>query len=181
MKAIPLAIPDVMLIEPEVFGDARGFFLESFNRRKFEQVLGRPVDFVQHNQSGSVKNVLRGLHYQIRQVQAKLVRVQSGTIFDLAVDLRRASPTFGQHVSALLSADSRKALWIPEGFAHGFAVLSDFAEVAYLTTDYWAAEHERCIIWNDPALGIDWPLKAAPILSDKDGRGLPLALAEVFA
>jgi dTDP-4-dehydrorhamnose 3,5-epimerase len=180
MKAIPLAIPEVMLIEPEVFGDARGFFLESFNRRKFEQALGRQVDFVQHNQSGSVSNVLRGMHYQIRQPQGKLVRAQSGAIFDVAVDLRRSSPTFGKHVSATLSAENRKALWIPEGFAHGFAVLSDFADVAYLATDYWAPEYERCIIWNDPAMKIDWPLKGAPILSDKDARGFALASAEIF-
>jgi len=180
MKATPLAIPEVMLIEPQVFGDARGFFFESFNQRQFDQAVGRQVNFVQHNQSGSAGNVLRGLHYQIRQPQGKLVRALSGAIFDVAVDVRRSSSTFGKYVSALLSAENRKALWIPEGFAHGFAVVSDFAEVAYLATDYWAPEHERCIIWNDTAIGIEWPLKAAPVLSEKDGRGLVLDAAEIF-
>lgn len=181
MKATPLAIPDVILFEPKVFGDERGFFFESFNQRQFEEAVGRPVQFVQDNHSRSVKNVLRGLHYQIRQPQGKLVRVVAGEVFDVAVDLRQCSPTFGQWVGARLSAENKHQLWVPEGFGHGFVVLSEASEFLYKTTDYYAPEHERCIAWNDPVLGIDWPIKGEPSLSAKDSRGLLLHQAEVFA
>lgn len=182
MRATPLDIPDVMLIEPVVFGDERGFFFESFNRRAFAAAVGREVDFVQDNHSRSVRGVLRGLHYQIRQPQAKLVRVLAGEVFDVAVDLRRASPTFGRWVGSVLSASNRRQLWIPEGFAHGFLVLSEAAEFFYKTTDYWAPEHERCIAWNDARIGVDWPLDGAvPALSAKDRSGTPFERAEVFA
>lgn len=181
MKATPLAIPDVILFEPKVFGDERGFFFESFNQRQFEEAVGRPVQFVQDNHSRSVKNVLRGLHYQIKQPQGKLVRVVAGEVFDVAVDLRKSSPAFGQWVGARLSAENKHQLWVPEGFAHGFVVLSEAAEFLYKTTDYYAPEHERCIAWNDPSLDIDWPVKEAPALSSKDSHGLLLNQAEVFA
>lgn len=181
MKATHLTIPDVILFEPKVFGDDRGFFFESFNRRQFEAAVGRTVEFVQENHSRSVKNVLRGLHYQIQQPQGKLVRVVVGEVFDVAVDLRKSSPTFGQWVGAHLSAENKHQLWVPEGFAHGFVVLSEQAEFLYHTTDYYAPEHERCVIWNDPALAIDWPLNGQPVLSTKDQQGLLLAQAEVFA
>ena len=181
MIAIPTAIPDLLIIEPKVFGDERGFFFESFNRRKFAELTGRDIDFVQDNHSRSARNVLRGLHYQIQHPQAKLVRVVQGAVLDVAVDIRRSSPTFGQHVAVELSADNKRMLWIPEGFAHGFAVLSDTAECLYKTTDYWYPEHERCIRWNDPALAIDWQLQAAPALSGKDAQGKALAEAELFA
>lgn len=181
MKATPLAIPDVILFEPKVFGDDRGFFFESFNQRQFEEAVGRPVQFVQDNHSRSVKNVLRGLHYQIQNPQGKLVRVAAGEVFDVAVDLRRNSPTFGQWVGVRLSAENKHQLWVPEGFGHGFVVLSETAEFLYKTTDYYAPEHERCIAWNDPALGIDWPINGRPSLSAKDSRGLLLSQAEVFA
>lgn len=181
MKATPQSIPDVCLIEPRVFGDDRGFFFESFNRRKFAELTGRDADFVQDNHSRSVKGVLRGLHYQIQHAQGKLVRVISGRVLDVAVDIRKSSPTFGQHVAVELSADNKRMLWIPEGFAHGFIVLSDAAEFLYKTTDYWFPEHERCIRWNDPALAIDWKLSAEPILSAKDAQGNPLGEAELFA
>jgi len=181
MKATRLAIPDVLLIEPKVFGDDRGFFFESFNAARFAEAVGRRVDFVQDNHSRSARGVLRGLHYQIRQPQGKLVRVAAGEVFDVAVDIRKGSPTFGRWVGALLSADNKRQMWIPEGFAHGFVVISESAEFLYKTTDYWAPEHERCIAWNDPALGIEWPLDGAPVLSEKDRRGALLADAEVFA
>jgi len=180
MKATPLAIPDVIVFEPKVFGDDRGFFFESFNQARFEAAVGRTVNFVQDNHSRSARHVLRGLHYQIRQAQGKLVRVTSGEVFDVAVDLRRSSPTFGKWVGATLSADNKKQLWVPEGFGHGFVVLSESADFLYKTTDYYAPEHERCIIWNDTSLAIDWPLQTAPVLSGKDQQGLPFARAEVF-
>jgi dTDP-4-dehydrorhamnose 3,5-epimerase len=180
MKATPLAIPDVLLIEPAVFGDSRGFFFESFNQAKFEAAVGRPVTFVQDNHSRSAHRVLRGLHYQIRQPQGKLVRVVHGEVFDVAVDLRRSSPTFGKWVGALLSAENKKQLWVPDGFAHGFVVLSDSADFLYKTTNYYAPAHERCIIWNDPEIGIDWAIEGAPSLSTKDAQGLSLNDADVF-
>lgn len=180
MKATLTAIPDLLIIEPKVFGDDRGFFFESYNRRKFAELTGRDVDFVQDNHSRSAKNVLRGLHYQIQHPQAKLVRVVQGAVLDVVVDIRRSSPTFGQHVALELSAENKLMLWIPEGFAHGFAVLSDTAEFLYKTTDYWYPEHERCLRWDDPALGIDWQLQAAPALSVKDAQGKTLAEAELF-
>ena len=181
MIAIPTTIPDLLIIEPKVFGDDRGFFFESFNRRKFVGLTGRDADFVQDNHSRSAKNVLRGLHYQIQHPQAKLVRVVQGAVLDVAVDIRRNSPTFGRHVAVELSADNKRMFWIPEGFAHGFVVLSDTAEFLYKTTDYWYPEHERCIRWDDPALAIDWRLQAAPALSGKDAQGKTLAEAELFA
>ncbi|MEN3366008.1 MAG: dTDP-4-dehydrorhamnose 3,5-epimerase, partial [Burkholderiales bacterium] len=154
MKVSPLAIPDVLLIEPRVFGDERGFFFESFNERTFDEAVGRRVNFVQDNHSRSAKGVLRGLHYQIRQPQGKLVRVTSGEVFDVAVDIRKGSPTFGQWVGEILSAENKRQMWVPEGFAHGFMVLSDSADFLYKTTDYYAPEHERCIVWNDATLNI---------------------------
>ncbi len=181
MKATPTALADVLLIEPKVFGDERGFFFESFNRRQFSELIGRDVDFVQDNHSRSAKNVLRGLHYQIQQPQGKLVRVVQGEVFDVAVDLRKSSPTFGQWVGAMLSAQNKHQLWVPAGFAHGFVVLSDTAEFLYKTTDYYAPEHERCIAWDDPAIGIQWPMGGEPALSTKDRQGKPLAEAEHFA
>lgn len=181
MKATPLAIPDVVLIEPKVFGDERGFFFESFNQARFEEAIGKPVQFVQDNHSRSVKNVLRGLHYQIQQPQGKLVRVVQGAVIDVAVDLRKSSNTFGQWVGEILSAENKRQLWIPEGFAHGFMVLSETAEFLYKTTDYYAPAYERCIVWNDPAIGISWPNGLQPQLSAKDLAGLSLAQAEVFA
>jgi len=182
MKATPLSIPDVVLFEPKVFGDDRGFFFESFNQRQFEEAIGRKVSFVQDNHSRSARNVLRGLHYQIQQPQGKLVRVVQGEVFDVAVDIRKSSPTFGQWVGEVLSAENKKQLWIPEGFAHGFVVLSDFAEFLYKTTDYWAPEHERCVMWNDPELKIAWPtLEGKPMLSTKDAKGSELIYAEVFS
>jgi dTDP-4-dehydrorhamnose 3,5-epimerase len=180
MKVIPMAIPDVLIIEPKVFGDERGFFFESFNRRKFAELTGRDVDFVQDNHSRSVKNVLRGLHYQIQQPQGKLVRVVQGAVFDVAVDIRRSSPTFGQYVAQELSAENKLMMWIPEGFAHGFATLSDTAEFLYKTTDYWAPEFERSIAWNDPAIGIQWPFQGEFTLSVKDQQAKSLAEAEHF-
>jgi dTDP-4-dehydrorhamnose 3,5-epimerase len=181
MKATPLSIPEVILFEPRVFGDARGFFFESFNQRQFESAVGQSVYFLQNNHSRSVQNVLRGLHYQIKQPQGKLVRVVIGEVFDVAVDIRRSSATFGQWVGANLSAENKKQLWVPPGFAHGFVVLSEFAEFLYNTTDYWAPEYERCIVWNDPTLNIQWPMmNAAPMLSDKDARGVTLDVAEVY-
>ncbi|WP_057380451.1 dTDP-4-dehydrorhamnose 3,5-epimerase [Pseudomonas aeruginosa] len=181
MKATPLAIPDVILLEPKVFGDDRGFFFESFNHRRFEEAIGKPVTFVQDNHSRSVKNVLRGLHYQIQQPQGKLVRVVQGEVFDVAVDLRKSSKTFGQWVGETLSADNKRQLWIPEGFAHGFVVLSETAEFLYKTTDYYAPAHERCILWNDATLAIQWPAGIQPILSAKDAQGKLFIEAEVFA
>jgi dTDP-4-dehydrorhamnose 3,5-epimerase len=181
MNVTRLAIPDVLLIEPEVFGDDRGFFFESFNEAHFAKAVGGTVRFVQDNHSRSAHGVLRGLHYQIQQPQGKLVRVVAGEVFDVAVDIRKSSPTFGRSVSAVLSAENKRQMWIPEGFAHGFLVTSESAEFLYKTTDYWAPEHERCIAWNDPAIGIKWPIDDVPVLSEKDKRGVVLAQAEVFA
>jgi dTDP-4-dehydrorhamnose 3,5-epimerase len=177
------SIPGVLIIEPKVFGDDRGFFYESFNERRFIELTGREegLRFVQDNHSKSARNVLRGLHYQLKQPQGKLVRVVSGEVFDVAVDIRKSSPTFGHWVGVILSADNKRQLWIPEGFAHGFAVLSQSAETLYKTTDYWAPEHERCIVWNDPDIGIDWPIDASPMLSAKDQKGELFANAEVFS
>ena len=180
MKATRLSIPDVVLIEPKVFGDARGFFFESFNQRAFNQATGTDFQFVQDNHSRSAKGVLRGLHYQIRQPQGKLVRVVQGAVFDVAVDIRKNSPTFGQWVGVELSADNQRQLWVPPGLAHGFLVLSESAEFLYKTTDYYAPEHERCIAWNDPALAIAWPdIGMAPVLSGKDQLGKSLEQAEL--
>ena len=180
MKAIQTAISDLLIIEPKVFGDDRGFFFESFNRRKFAELTGRDVDFVQDNHSRSAKNVLRGLHYQIQHPQGKLVRVVQGAVLDVSVDIRRSSPTFGQHVAVELSAENKRMLWIPEGFAHGFVVLSDTAEFLYKTTDYWHPEHERCIRWDDPVLAIDWQLQVAPAISVKDAQGKAFAEAKLY-
>lgn len=181
MNVTRLSIPDVLLLEPKVFGDERGFFYESFNQARFEEALGRSVNFVQDNHSRSAKGVLRGLHYQIQQVQGKLVRVVAGTVFDVAVDLRKSSPTFGQWVGAILSGENKRQLWVPEGFGHGFVVLSDNAEFLYKTTDYYAPQYERCIAWNDADLAIDWQFDGTPSLSAKDAAGTPLGSAEVFA
>ena len=181
MKATCLAIPDVVLLTPKVFGDERGFFFESFNQQSFEAAIGHSVHFVQDNHSRSSRGVLRGLHYQVRQPQGKLVRVTLGEVFDVAVDLRRTSPTFGQWVGALLNADNKQQLWIPEGFAHGFVVLSDVAEFLYKTTDYYAPEHERSIAWDDADLAIEWPIVDAPSLSAKDLDASKFRQAEVFA
>ena len=182
MKVTATRIPDVLVFEPKVFGDARGFFMESFNSRVFDDAVGRHVEFVQDNHSRSARGVLRGLHYQIQQAQGKLVRVTSGAVFDVAVDIRRTSATFGQWVGVELSADNHRQLWVPPGFAHGFLVLSESADFLYKTTDYYAPAHERSIAWNDPAIGIDWPaLDAAPLLSGKDQAAALLADAEVFA
>lgn len=181
MRATHLAIPDVLLLEPDVFGDDRGFFLESFNQRKFEEIIGRKVSFVQDNHSLSAKGVLRGLHYQIQQPQGKLVRVVAGEVLDVAVDVRKSSPTFGRWVSAILSAENKHQLWVPEGFAHGFIVLSETAEFLYKTTDYYAPAFERCIAWNDPSIDIAWPTDLLPKLSAKDHAGMLFEQAEVFA
>ena len=180
MNATPLAIPEVILFEPKVFGDARGFFFESFNHARFEEAVGHPVSFVQDNHSKSTQGVLRGLHYQVQQPQGKLVRVAQGEVFDVAVDIRRSSPTFGKWVGALLSAENKHQLWVPEGFAHGFVVLSETAEFLYKTTNYYAPAHERCIVWNDPQLAIDWKLQSTPLLSGKDQAGALLANADLF-
>ena len=180
MKVTPTAIPDVLIIEPKVFGDARGFFYESFNQKAFNEATGLDVNFVQDNHSRSTKGVLRGLHYQVRQPQGKLVRVVRGAVFDVAVDIRKGSATFGQWVGMELSEDNHKQLWIPAGFAHGFLVTSESAEFLYKTTDYYAPEHERCIAWNDPAIGIQWPIYQQPSLSAKDQQGLALRDAETF-
>jgi len=180
VKVIQTAIPEVLLIEPNVIGDARGFFLESYNKKTLESV-GITAEFVQDNHSRSVQDVLRGLHYQIRQPQGKLVRVIAGEVFDVAVDLRKSSSTFGKWVGVTLSADNKRMLWIPPGFAHGFYVTSEIAEVLYKTTDYYAPECERSLIWNDPGLAIDWPLKNRPVLSSKDDAGKQLHEAETYA
>ena len=179
-QAIPTALPGVLILEPKVFGDSRGFFFESFNASDFANVTGLNVTFVQDNHSRSAQGVLRGLHYQIQQAQGKLVRVTEGEVFDVAVDIRRSSPHFGQWVGVHLSADNKRQLWVPPGFAHGFAVLSASAEFLYKTTDYYAPEHERCIAWNDPDLAIAWPLQAPPVLASKDANAPILAQAEVF-
>lgn len=180
MKATRLAIPEVVLIEPKVFGDDRGFFFESFNHQQFEEAIGRPVKFVQDNHSRSSKGVLRGLHYQLQNPQGKLVRVVNGEVFDVAVDMRRSSPTFGKWVGALLSAENKHQLWVPEGFAHGFVVLSESADFLYKTTDYYTPEHERCVIWNDPRVGVEWPVSEPPRLSMKDLNGLCFDQSEYF-
>ena len=180
MKATRLAIPEVVLIEPKVFGDDRGFFFESFNHQQFEEAIGRPVKFVQDNHSRSSKGVLRGLHYQLQNPQGKLVRVVNGEVFDVAVDMRRSSPTFGKWVGALLSAENKHQLWVPEGFAHGFVVLSESADFLYKTTDYYTPEHERCVIWNDPRVGVEWPVSEPPRLSMKDLNGLRFDQSEYF-
>ncbi len=180
MKVIATDIPAVLIIEPSVFGDERGFFYESFNQKGWEGKTGLRKPFVQDNHSRSARNVLRGLHYQIKQSQGKLVRVIAGEVFDVAVDIRKSSPTFGRWVGFTLSAENKRMMWIPVGFAHGFLVLSDFAEFLYKTTDYWAPEYERTIIWNDSDLSIQWPLQANPVLSSKDCGGLGFNAAECF-
>jgi dTDP-4-dehydrorhamnose 3,5-epimerase len=180
MNVIQTPIDGLLIIEPKVFGDDRGFFYESFNAQRFAELTGIQLPFVQDNHSRSAHGVLRGLHYQIQQAQGKLVRVTAGSVFDVAVDLRKSSPTFGQWHGVELSAENRRQFWIPPGFAHGFVVTSDFAEFLYKTTDYYAPAHERSLLWNDPAIGIDWPVDGAPLLSAKDQKGLPLADADVF-
>ena len=180
MKATPQSIPEVILFEPKVFGDERGFFFESFNHARFEEAVGRPVRFVQDNHSKSIKGVLRGLHYQVQQAQGKLVRVVQGEVFDVAVDIRRSSPTFGKWVGAHLTAENKHQLWVPEGFAHGFVVLSETAEFLYKTTDYYAPAHERSILWNDPDLRIQWPISSDPTLSSKDSNATRLNQANVY-
>lgn len=180
MNVIKTAIPEVLTIEPKVFGDSRGFFYESFNQKAFNKATGLNVSFVQDNHSRSAKGVLRGLHYQIQQPQGKLVRVVKGAVFDVAVDIRKSSPTFGLWVGAELSEENHRQMWIPAGFAHGFLVLTDSAEFLYKATDYYAPEYERCILWNDPALGIKWPISEEPQLSEKDRQGQLLASAEIF-
>nr|WP_315398069.1 dTDP-4-dehydrorhamnose 3,5-epimerase [uncultured Duganella sp.] len=181
MNIITTPLDGLLLLEPRVFGDDRGFFYESFNARRFAEATGVTAAFVQDNHSRSARGVLRGLHYQIQQAQGKLVRVTAGAVFDVAVDLRKSSPSFGRWYGVELSADNKRQLWIPPGFAHGFLVTSEHAEFLYKTTDYWAPEYERSILWNDPALGVGWPLDGAPLLSAKDQAGVLLADAEVFA
>jgi dTDP-4-dehydrorhamnose 3,5-epimerase len=180
MKVTPTALADVLAIEPAVYGDDRGFFYESWNAKRMA-AAGIDATFVQDNHSRSARNVLRGLHYQVEHAQGKLVRVVAGEVYDIAVDLRRSSPTFGRWVGERLSAANKRMLWVPPGFAHGFLVLSDAAEFLYKTTDYWFPEHERTLKWDDPALGIDWPLDGEPILAAKDRAGVPLAAAETYA
>jgi dTDP-4-dehydrorhamnose 3,5-epimerase len=180
MQIQSTSLPGVLLLEPKVFGDDRGYFFESFNQQKFAELTGETVDFVQDNHSRSAKNVLRGLHYQIQQPQGKLVRVVSGSVYDVAVDIRKQSPTFGKWVGVHLSAENKRQLWIPVGFAHGFVVVSEYAEFLYKTTDYWAPQYERSILWNDPMIGIEWPIDGSPMLSTKDQAALPLARAECF-
>ena len=181
MNVVKTAIPDVLLLEPRVFGDSRGFFLESYNKRTFGEATGLDVEFVQDNHSRSRRGVLRGLHYQIRQPQGKLIRVLTGRIFDVAVDLRRRSPTFGKWVGMELDAEATRMLWIPPGFAHGFTVMSDSADMLYKATNFYAPEHERTLRWDDASVGIAWPLSGAPTLSDKDRRGASLGDAETYA
>lgn len=181
MQAIKTAIPEVVIFEPKVFGDERGFFFESFNAQRFAELTGAQVDFVQDNHSKSARGVLRGLHYQIEQAQGKLVRVTAGEVFDVAVDLRRSSPTFGKWVGVHLSAENKRQLWVPAGFAHGFVVLSESAEFLYKTTDYYAPAHERCLMWNDPSVGVEWPIDFEPQLSAKDQVGRSLAEADLYA
>ena len=181
MNVIPTNLPEVLIIEPKIFGDERGYLYESFNAKKFAEMTGVDLQFVQDNHSMSAKNILRGLHYQIKQAQGKLVRVVSGEVFDVAVDLRKSSPRFGQWTGVYLSAENNRQMWIPPGFAHGFVVTSDKAEFLYKTTDYWAPEFERSLMWNDPAIGIEWPITEAPVLSGKDQVAKLLADAEVFA
>lgn len=180
MQIQKTTIPEVLILEPSVFGDDRGFFYESFNQKRFAELTGLSCEFVQDNHSKSAKGVLRGLHYQIQQAQGKLVRVTAGEVFDVAVDLRKSSPTFGHWVGVTLSAVNKRQLWIPEGFAHGFVVISDHAEFLYKTTDYWAPEFERSLLWNDPLIGITWPIEGEPLLSGKDKAGTLLADSDVF-
>ena len=180
MRVTRTEIADVLILEPRVFADERGFFLESYNRRAFRDATGIDAEFVQDNHSRSAINVLRGLHYQVRQAQGKLVRVTAGEVWDVAVDLRKSSATFGKWVAFTLDARSKRSAWIPAGFAHGFLVVSEAAEVQYKTTDYYAPEHERTLLWNDPALEIAWPLGGEPVMTEKDRRGTPLAAAELF-
>lgn len=180
MRIIATAIPDVLVLEPKIFGDERGFFFESYNQKLFEQAIGASFSFVQDNHSRSARGVLRGLHYQIKQPQGKLVRVAAGEVFDVAVDMRKSSPTFGCWVGEILSADNKRQLWVPPGFAHGFQVLSEYAEFLYKTTDYYAPEHERCVAWNDSELAIAWPLAGEPSLSAKDQAGAAFGAAEVY-
>ena len=181
MKVTPTAIADVLIIEPTVFGDARGFFYESFNQKAFNEATGQSLNFVQDNHSRSAKGVLRGLHYQIQQPQGKLVRVVRGAVFDVAVDIRKSSPTFGKWVGVELTEENHRQLWVPPGFAHGFVVLSESADFLYKTTDYYAPQYERCLLWNDASLAITWPLDGEPGLSGKDAQGTPFRTAEVFA
>lgn len=180
MQVVKTAIPEVLLLEPKVFGDTRGFFFEAYNKRSFQNATGVEAEFVQDNHSRSGRNVLRGLHYQVMQAQGKLVRVIAGEIWDVAVDLRHSSPTFGKWAGFALDAESKCMAWIPPGFAHGFVVVSEFAEVLYKATDYYAPEHERCLLWNDPALGIRWPLKGEPVLAERDKSGRLFANCEVY-
>lgn len=180
MKVHATSIPDVLILEPKVFGDDRGFFYESFHQQRWQEATGLNTTFVQHNHSASGKNVLRGLHYQIQHPQGKLVRVIAGEVFDVAVDLRKNSPTCGQWVGEYLSAENKKQFWVPEGFAHGFLVLSERAEFLYLATDYYAPEHERALLWNDPDLSIDWPLQGEPILSEKDSAASSFQDADLY-
>jgi len=180
VNVIKTNIPDVLILEPKVFGDERGFFYEIYNEREFAEQAGINARFVQDNHSRSIRNVLRGLHYQIQQPQGKLVRVTMGEVYDVIVDIRRSAPTFGEYSINILSDRNKRMLWIPPGFAHGFLVTSDYAEFLYKTTDYWAPRHERCIVWNDPHLNIPWPLKGEPLLSGKDRQGLSFREAEVF-
>ena len=180
MKITPTRIPEVLILEPKVFEDSRGFFLESYNRRVFKQATGVDPEFVQDNESFSARNVLRGLHYQVRQPQGKLITAIAGEIFDVAVDLRRGSPNFGKWASATLSGGTHRAVWVPPGFGHGFLVLSEHALVHYKASDYYAPEHERCVLWNDPEIAVSWPLEGEPIVSDKDQRGARLGAAELF-
>ncbi|OUR71059.1 dTDP-4-dehydrorhamnose 3,5-epimerase [Methylophaga sp. 41_12_T18] len=180
MEVIETSIPDVKLLKPKVFGDERGFFMESYNQQTLQELLGLDVEFVQDNHSRSSKNVLRGLHYQLEQAQGKLVRVVAGEVFDVAVDLRQSSPTFGQWAGAILSAQNNHQFWVPAGFAHGFVVLSDTADFLYKTTDYYAPEHEKCIRWDDPTIAIDWPIDGEPSFSEKDKQGVAFELAETY-
>jgi dTDP-4-dehydrorhamnose 3,5-epimerase len=180
MQIHPTSIPDVLIVEPTVYGDDRGFFFESFNQNEFHESTGIDARFVQDNHSRSAKNVLRGLHYQIQNAQGKLVRVIAGEVFDVAVDLRRSAPTFGKWVGVYLSAANKRQLWIPPGFAHGFVVVSDYADFLYKTTDYWVPKYERSILWNDPQIGIDWPISSPPTLSAKDQNAILLRDAEVY-
>ena len=181
IHVIETALPDVKIIEPKVFGDARGFFYESFNAREFTRETGVDAEFVQDNHSRSAKGVLRGLHYQVQHAQGKLVRVVEGEVFDVAVDIRKSSPNFGKWVGVTLSVENHRQLWVPPGFAHGFVVLSESAQFLYKTTDYWFPEHERSIVWNDPQIGIEWPIDFEPVLAAKDAAGKRLAEAELFA
>ena len=180
MKAIATAIPGILVIEPAVFGDARGSFFESWNKRAFNELVGEDVEFVQDNHSASGAGVLRGLHYQVKHAQGKLVRVVKGEVFDVVVDMRRSSPTFGRWVGERLSAENHRMMWVPLGFAHGFLVLSESAQFVYKTTDYYAPQHERTLLWNDSAVGVEWPLAGAPLLKPQDAAGTPLAQAETF-